>query len=243
MNLFSAKIVPNQRWNKKSTKENLSVVYANGAVLRDVCLTILAENQIFFNQAKWDEIRKENSKGNNEYEPKHWAQKTALQLTLITLNGVSTLQQKQSRRTGNQHNFGNKITLIIASLENNQPFYSIADFFSSLYDVWWAKSFISGGKIQRFITYDWSKMISLLDFYADSGYFVRDRKILPVPGANRIAGFSGCRPISNREKINGNLLVPLMIYSFPSVYGPKMAFNICTNRISPSLDTYDVEIF
>ena len=31
---------------------------------------------------------------------------------------------------------------------------------------------------------------------------VGDKKILPAPGANQIVGFSGYRPLTNREKIN-----------------------------------------
>ena len=52
---------------------------------------------------------------------------------------------------------------ILASLENNLSFYSIADFFRSFYNVKRAKSFTSRGKIQRFVAPDLGKMISLQD--------------------------------------------------------------------------------
>ena len=35
-----------------------SVVYATEKVSRNVCLAILAKNQIFLNEARWDENRK-----------------------------------------------------------------------------------------------------------------------------------------------------------------------------------------
>ena len=57
------------------------------------------------------------------------------ELAQITLKGVSTLQEKQSRKIANQQRFVNKITLILASLENYQPFYFNADFFPSFYNV------------------------------------------------------------------------------------------------------------
>ena len=52
---------------------------------------------------------------------------------------------------------------MLTSSENNQSFYSIADFFLSFYNVKWAKRFISRGNIQRFVAPDRSKMISLQD--------------------------------------------------------------------------------
>ena len=48
---------------------------------------------------------------------------------------------------------------ILASLENNQSFYSIADFFVRFTTL----SFTSTGKIRRFFAPDQSKMISLHD--------------------------------------------------------------------------------
>ena len=45
-----------------------------------------------------------------------------------------------------------------------------------------------------------SEMISLQDFPAVTVTVVGDRKISPAPGANQIAGFSGYRPLTNREK-------------------------------------------
>ena len=48
----------------------------------------------------------------------------------MQLNGMLTLQEKQYlEKTTNQQSFVKKITSILASLENNQSFYSIADFF------------------------------------------------------------------------------------------------------------------
>ena len=61
----------NAKIRKVRKKNMMSVVYANDAELRGVCLTILAKNQIFLNKAKWDEIRKYYSKGNNEHGPKN----------------------------------------------------------------------------------------------------------------------------------------------------------------------------
>ena len=54
-------------------EKNLSVVYAKDTMLGDVCLTdyFSSESIFFLNEAKWDEIRKQNSKGNNEYGPKN----------------------------------------------------------------------------------------------------------------------------------------------------------------------------
>ena len=44
-------------------------------------------------------------------------------------------------------------------------------------------------------------MISLQDFPTVTVTVVGDRKIPPAPGANQIVGFSGYRPLTNREKI------------------------------------------
>ena len=71
---------------------------------------------------------------------------------------ISTLQEKKiSCKTAKfcQQNHMN----ILASLVNNQSFYSIADFFARFTTL----NFTSRGKIQRFIASDQSKMISLQD--------------------------------------------------------------------------------
>ena len=71
---------------------------------------------------------------------------------------VSTLQEKKiSCKTAKfcQQNHMN----ILASLENNQSFYSIADFFVRFTTL----RFTSRVKIQRFFAPDQSKMISLHD--------------------------------------------------------------------------------
>ena len=52
---------------------------------------------------------------------------------------------------------------ILASSENNQSFYSIVDFCRLFYNVKWMKRFTSGGKVQRFVAPDRSKMVSLQD--------------------------------------------------------------------------------
>lgn len=55
--LFFVKIVTNHAKIGNVSKKNSSVVYATDTVQRGVW-TILAKNQIFLSEEKWDEIRK-----------------------------------------------------------------------------------------------------------------------------------------------------------------------------------------
>jgi len=56
-------------------------------------------NHIVLNEAKWDKIRKEISKENNEISTRNGGQKTNLQLTRVKSNGVSIrkLQLEKSK--------------------------------------------------------------------------------------------------------------------------------------------------
>ena len=54
------------------------------------------------------------------------------------------------------------------------------------------------------MAHDWSKMFSRASRFS-CGFLVtvtvvRDKKILPATGANKVAGFSGYRPLANREQ-------------------------------------------
>ena len=59
----------NAKIRKLREKHTLSV-YANDTTLRGFCLTILANNYISLSEEKWNEMKKLNSEGNNEYQTK-----------------------------------------------------------------------------------------------------------------------------------------------------------------------------
>ena len=56
----------NANIRQKCVQEELARVYANDSDARRL-YCIKAKNQIFINEAKWDEIRKFKSKGDNEH--------------------------------------------------------------------------------------------------------------------------------------------------------------------------------
>ena len=73
----------------------------------------------------------------------------------------NTASKTLSCKTTKMQSFVNKITGILASLQNNQSFYYIADFFVCLFVLHLEKR--KRGKLQRVVAPDRTRMISVQD--------------------------------------------------------------------------------
>ena len=174
------------------------IVYANDTTLRDFCLTILANNYISLSEGKWNEMKKLNSEGNNEYQTKSWALKLAVFIFTVCQQFKKNNNSKNSKATAkcckqNQENtrlFRRIIRVLFPPLMFS---------FASQYLV--SKNFHFKSKNTIF------RQISLQDFprKALPWPWSGDRKILPAPGTNQIAGLSGYRPLTIKEINNMNL--------------------------------------
>ena len=93
------------------------IVYANDITLRGFCLTILANNYISLSEGKWNEMKKLNSEGNNEYQTKTWALKLAVFSFTACQQFKEHNNSKNSKATAKRpQSVVNKIKWILAFL-------------------------------------------------------------------------------------------------------------------------------